>query len=109
MQRAHASAEQLGVLTPLAGLSRDRLTELADMAVIERAPRGSDPLRGREPGRSVFLLQGELLLAFEGGGTLVVVGGTGEGCHAVIRGRQPVVGHRRRVAACRVRSLSNHP
>ena len=91
MQRAHASAEQLGALTPLAGLSRDRLTELADMAVIERAPRGSDPLRGREPGRSVFLLQGELLLAFEGGGTLVVVGGTGEGCHAVNRRRQPVV------------------
>ena len=91
MQRAHASAEQLGALTPLAGLSRDRLTELADMAVIERAPRGSDPLQGREPGRSVFLLQGELLLAFEGGGTLVVVGGTGEGCHAVNRRRQPVV------------------
>jgi len=88
---AHATAEQLGALTPLAGLSRDRLTELADMALIERAPRGSDPLRGREPGRSVFLLQGELLLAFEGGGTLVVVGGTGEGCHAVNRRRQAVV------------------
>ena len=91
MRVAHATAEQLGALTPLAGLSRDRLTELADMALIERAPRGSDPLRGREPGRSVFLLQGELLLAFEGGGTLVVVGGTGEGCHAVNRRRQPVV------------------
>jgi len=87
----HATAEQLGALTPLAGLSHDRLAELADMAVIERAPRGSDPLKGREPGRSVFLLQGELLLAFEGGGTLVVVGGTGEGCHAVNRRRQPVV------------------
>jgi len=87
----HASAEQLGALTPLAGLSRDRLAELADMALIERAPRGSDPLKGREPGRSVFLLQGELLLAFEGGGTLVVVGGTGEGCHALNRRRQAVV------------------
>jgi CRP-like cAMP-binding protein len=87
----HATAQQLGALTPLAGLSHDRLAELADMAVIERAPRGSDPLTGREPGRSVFLLQGELLLAFEGGGTLVVVGGTGEGCHAVNRRRQPVV------------------
>jgi len=38
VQRTHASAEELGVLTPLAGLARDRLTELADMAVIERAP-----------------------------------------------------------------------
>jgi CRP-like cAMP-binding protein len=91
VQRAHATAEQLGALAPLAGLSRDRLTELADMALIERAPRGSDPLKGREPGRSVFLLQGELLLAFDGGGTLVVVGGTGEGCHALNRRRQAVV------------------
>jgi rhodanese-related sulfurtransferase len=91
VQRTHASAGELAALTPLAGLSRDRLQELADMALIERAPRGSDPLQGREPGRSVFLLQGELLLAFEGGGTLVVVGGTGEGCHAVNRRRQPVV------------------
>ena len=91
MRRPHATAEQLGALTPLAGLSRERLAELADMAVIERAPRGSDPLHGCEPGRSVFLLQGELLLAFDGGGTLVVVGGTGEGCHALNRRRQAVV------------------
>jgi CRP-like cAMP-binding protein len=91
VQRTHASAEQLGALTPLAGLSRDRLAELADLAAIEHALRGSDPLKGREPGRSVFLIQGELLLAFEGGGTLVVVGGTGEGCHALNRRRQPVV------------------
>src|SRR5205085_2953028 len=62
--RTHASAEELGALAPLAGLSRDRLAELAEVAVIERAPRGSDPLRGREPGRSLFLLQGELLLYF---------------------------------------------
>ncbi|HEY3074801.1 MAG TPA: cyclic nucleotide-binding domain-containing protein [Burkholderiales bacterium] len=91
MRAPHATAEQLGALAPLAGLSRDRLAELADMALIERAPRGSDPLKGREPGRSVFLLQGELLLAFDGGGTLVVVGGTGEGCHALNRRRQAVV------------------
>ena len=91
MRRPHATAEQLGALTPLAGLSRERLAELADMAVIERAPRGSDPLHGCEPGRSVFLLQGELLLAFDGGGTLVVVGGTGEGSHALNRRRQAVV------------------
>src|SRR5207237_6804680 len=48
-------------------------------------------LQGREAGRSLFLLQGELLLAFEGGGTLVVVGGTGEGCQALNRRRQPVM------------------
>ena len=91
MLRTHATAEELGALAPLAGLSRDRLAELADIAVVERAPRGSDPLRGREAGRSVFLLQGELLLAFEGGGGVLIVGGTGEGCHAVNRRREPVV------------------
>ncbi len=91
MHRPHATPEQLGALTPLAGLSHDRLTELADMAIIERAPRGSDPLAGRVPGRSLFLLQGELLLAFQGGGTLVLVGGTGEGCHALNRRRQPIL------------------
>jgi CRP-like cAMP-binding protein len=91
VSRAHATADELGTLAPLAGLSHERLTELADLALLERAERGSDPLRGRGPGRSVFLLRGELLLAFEGGGTLVVVGGTGEGCHALNRRRQPVV------------------
>jgi CRP-like cAMP-binding protein len=91
MLRTHATAEELGVLAPLAGMSRDRLAELADLVVIERSPRGSDPLRASEAGRSLFLLQGELLLAFEGGGGVVVVGGTGEGCHAVNRRRQPVV------------------
>ena len=72
MLRTHATAGELGALAPLAGLSADRLAELAELAVVERAPRGSDPLRGREPGRSVFLLQGELLLYFEGGGGVLV-------------------------------------
>jgi rhodanese-related sulfurtransferase len=91
MARSHATAEELGLLAPLAGLSRDRLGELAGVAPIERAERGSDPLNGRTPGRSMFLLRGELLLVFEGGGTLVLVGGTGEGCHALNRRRQPVL------------------
>ena len=90
MLRAHPTAEELGALAPLAGLSFERLTELADLAVIERAARGSDPLKGREAGRSVFLVQGELLLMFAGGGSLVLVGGTGEGCYAVNRRSQPV-------------------
>jgi len=89
--RTHATADELGTLAPLAGLSRERLAELAELALVERAERGSDPLKGRQPGRSVFLLRGELLLAFEGGGTLVVVGGSGEGCHALNRRRQPVL------------------
>ena len=91
MARLHPTAEELGLLAPLAGLSRERLGELAELAPLERAERGSDPLHGRERGRALFLLRGELLLVFEGGGTLVVVGGTGEGCHALNRRRPPLL------------------
>jgi len=63
------------VLTPLAGLARDRLTELADMAVIERAPRGSDPLKGREPGRSCSCFRASCCSPSRAAATLVVVGG----------------------------------
>lgn len=90
MQRAHATAEELAALAPLAGLSPARLGELSELARVERVPRGGDPLQNQKPGSSLFLLQGELLLAFQGGGTLVLVGGTGEGCFALNRQRQPV-------------------
>ena len=83
--------EQLAPLAPLAGLSAERLAELASIAQIERAPRGSDPLLHRAGApQSVFLLSGELLLAFDGGGTLVVVGGSDETRQAVNRHRQPL-------------------
>jgi CRP-like cAMP-binding protein len=81
--------EQLGALAPLAGLSRERLAELAEVAVVERAARGSDPLATRLEGRElVFLLQGEMLLAFHGGGTLVVVGGSEETRQALNRRKE---------------------
>src|SRR5437773_5624887 len=41
--------------------------------------------------QSVFLLQGELLVVFQGGGTLVVVGGTEDARHALNRQKQKVV------------------
>jgi CRP-like cAMP-binding protein len=78
--------DQLAALAPLAGFSAARLAELAQVAVVERARRGSDPLQERLEGpQSVFLLAGELLLAFEGGGTLVVVGGSDEARQALNR------------------------
>ncbi len=78
-QPPRATTEQLATLAPLAGMSKERLAELAEVAVVERAPRGSDPLKGRlEAAQSIFLLSGELLLAFAGGGTQVVVGGSSE-------------------------------
>ena len=86
-----ASPEQLALLAPLGSLSAERLRELAEVATLEYAARGSDPLaahRGAE--RSVFLLSGEALLMFEGGGTLVVVGGTGDGRLPLNRRATPV-------------------
>ncbi len=77
------------MLAPLAGLSPERLAELAEVAVVERAPRGSDPLSEHLKGaQSVFLLAGELLLAFQGGGTLVVVGGSDETRYALNRRKE---------------------
>jgi CRP-like cAMP-binding protein len=84
--------QQLATLAPLAGLSPERLAELAGLAVVERGQRGSDPLRDRlQAPQSVFLLEGELLLAFEGGGTLVLVGGSEDTRQAVNRHKQRIV------------------
>jgi CRP-like cAMP-binding protein len=88
----YATLEQLGSLVPLAGLSRERLAELADVVTVERAPRGGDPLKERSYAiQSLFLLAGELLLVFRGGGTLVVVGGTDEARQAFNRRKPPVI------------------
>ena len=79
-----ASVEQLSGLAPLSALAPERLEELAQVAVIERVRRGTDALAGRTT-QSVFLLAGELLIAYEGGGTLVVVGGTEDARQALNR------------------------
>ncbi|HZM34823.1 MAG TPA: cyclic nucleotide-binding domain-containing protein [Burkholderiales bacterium] len=85
-----ASIEQLRQFAPLAGLSDERLAELAGIAHVEHVARGADPLTGRPATQSVFLLAGEMLLVFEGGGTLVVVGGTEETQQALNRMRTRV-------------------
>jgi rhodanese-related sulfurtransferase len=59
------------------------------VALVERAARGADPLAGRLQGeQSVFLLAGEMLLSFQAGGTLVVVGGSDETRHALNRRKE---------------------
>lgn len=86
-----ATPEQLANLASLGALSPEHLRELADVALLERAARGSDPLAAHKgAAHSVFLLRGEVLLMFEGGGTLVVVGGTGDGRHPLNRRASPV-------------------
>ena len=84
-----ATPQQLAALAPLAGLSAERLAELGEVAQTERVQRGSDPLAGRlQGGHSVFLLTGEVLLALQGGGTLVVVGGSEDTRHALNRRKE---------------------
>jgi len=83
--------EQLAILAPLSALSAERLGELADVAMLEKVGRGGDPLAAHKgAARAVFLLSGEVLLMFEGGGTLVVVGGTGDGRLPLNRRATPV-------------------
>ena len=85
-QLPRATPDQLSTLTPLAGMSKERLAELAEVAVVERAQRGSDPLKGRlEAAQSIFLLSGELLVSYQGGGTLVLVGGSEDAFQALNR------------------------
>lgn len=87
----NASPDQLAALAPLAGLSRERLAELSEVAGIERAARGADPFRDRAlTKQSVFLLAGEVVLSFDAGGTLVVVGGSEETRHALNRRKETV-------------------
>jgi rhodanese-related sulfurtransferase len=91
MSVRRATPEQLSVLVPLGSLSPARLQELAAVASVEYGARGSDPLAAApRQGQSVFLLRGELLLAYRGGGTLLLVGGHGEGRHALTRRATPL-------------------
>src|SRR5258706_6656884 len=93
-----ATPEQLSILAPLGAMSAQRLRELTEVALIERAARGSDPLTAyKGAGHSVFLLRGEILLMYEGGGTLVVVGGMGDGRHALNR-RAAKIGRSRAIS-----------
>lgn len=87
----HASTEQLGALDPLSSLAPERLKDIGSVAVVERFPRGTDPLAGRQGVSSVFLLDGELLLVHDAGGTQVIVGGTDDARYAINRRQIPLV------------------
>ena len=86
------TAQHLSRLAPLDTLSPERLNELAALATLERAARGTDPLAAhRSDAKWVFLLQGEMLLVYAKGGTMVVVGGTEDARHALNRRDVPLV------------------
>lgn len=78
--------DQLAILDPLSSLAPDRLRELCALAGISRVSRGADPLaQDNLKGRSLFVVGGELLLVFDGGGTQVIVGGTDDSRYAINR------------------------
>jgi rhodanese-related sulfurtransferase len=89
-EHTRATASQLAALEPLGSLSPERIEELAQTARLTRVERGTDPVTGVPATHSAYLLQGELLLAFRGGGTLVVVGGTEEARAALNRSDRPL-------------------
>jgi rhodanese-related sulfurtransferase len=79
MTGTKASAAALKHLDPLSSLSDRRLQELADVCVIESVQRNLDPFHLRSTaGQSVYLMRGELALAYNQGISEVVVGGSVE-------------------------------
>jgi rhodanese-related sulfurtransferase len=79
MAGTKVSVEALKHLDPLSSLSDMRLQEIADLCVIESVGRNLDPFRLRSiAGQSVYLVRGELALAYSQGISEVIVGGSAE-------------------------------
>ena len=79
MAATKVSVESLKCLEPLASLSEVRLNELANLCSIEPVSRSVDPFRLRSiAGQSVYLVRGELALAYSQGTSEVIVGGSAE-------------------------------
>ena len=73
------SIDTLRVLDPLSSLLDARLKELADLCCIEQVNRAVDPFHLRPiAGQSVYLVRGELALAYAQGSSEVIVGGSAE-------------------------------
>jgi rhodanese-related sulfurtransferase len=77
MKQKPVDAETLRRFEPIGALSDQRLSELAGLCNAEKVERGFDPFRLRGPqGQSVYLLSGELKVAFADGSSSVLVGGS---------------------------------
>ncbi|MFZ4536787.1 cyclic nucleotide-binding domain-containing protein [Propionivibrio sp.] len=71
------SLDVLYRLEPIRALSGMRLHELSGLCMTETVGRGLDPFRLRSvQGQSVYLLSGELKLAYDDGSSCVLVGGS---------------------------------
>jgi len=79
MAATKVSVEALRNLEPLSSLSDARLKELADLCHIEFVSRNLVPFQQRSiAGQSIYLVRGELALAFSQGISEVIVGGSAE-------------------------------
>lgn len=88
MPAAKVSLEALRKLEPLGSLSDARMRELAEVCCIETVGRNLDPFRLRSlAGQLVYLLRGELALAYDQGNAEVIVGGSDEARHPLGRRR----------------------
>lgn len=79
MAATKVSVATLKCLDPLASLSDARVKELADLCCIESVRRNVDPFHLRPiAGQSVYVVRGELALAYGQGPLEVIVGGSAE-------------------------------
>ena len=86
MSTEKISVEILKALEPISALSKQRLTELAELCIVEPVSKTLDPFRVKGvAGQLVFLLKGELALTLGNGSSGVVVGGTSEARHPLGR------------------------
>ena len=82
MNTNKVSVETLKVLDPMSSLSESRLKELADLCFIEPVPRSADPFHLLSiAGQAVYVVRGELALAYAQGNSEVIVGGSAEARH----------------------------
>ena len=79
MCASNVHVKTLKNLEPIAALSEARLDELAALCEIQSVSRNSDPFRLRGiGGQAVYLVRGELALAYPDNFSRVLVGGSGE-------------------------------
>jgi hypothetical protein len=88
MAATKVSVEALKSLEPLSSLSDARLKELADLYYIAFVGRNLHPFHLRSiAGQSVYMVRGELALAYNRGSSEVIVGGSAEARYALDRRR----------------------
>ena len=89
MAATKVSVEMLRNLSPLSSLSDARLKELSDLCYLESVLRNVDPFHLRSiAGQSVYVVRGELALAYEQGSSEVLVGGSAEARYPVGKRRK---------------------